>query len=162
LSWHSTCVFISVLGTAMRIPVVGVGPVSCYFGGLLAHAGEDVVFTRGARLRAIRNHGLQIDDGRDKFVVNSARATGDPSSVGPAGTILVGVKAWQNRGRVRNPAAFAAGEHIGCGAHRRVDAPYRFPSFSTRRVAAERRARGEILFHSRRETFPRLHEFRRL
>ena len=83
----------------MRIPVVGVGGVGCYFGGLLAHAEEDVVFiTRGAPLRAIRNHGLQIDDVRDKFVVNSARATGDPSKRGPAGTILVGVKAWHIEG----------------------------------------------------------------
>jgi oxalate decarboxylase len=39
----------------MRIAVVGAGVVGSYFGGRLAHAGEDVVFlVRGANLQAIR------------------------------------------------------------------------------------------------------------
>jgi hypothetical protein len=94
-------------------------------------AEEHVVFiARGTGPRAIRNHGLQIGDVRYELVVNSARATGNPSSVAPACTILVG---------------FTAGHVEVCG---------------TRRVcAAERMPRREIVFHSRRRTFPKLPEY---
>jgi ketopantoate reductase len=46
----------------MRIAVVGAGVVGGYFGGELAHAGEDVVLlARGASLHAIQAYGLQVE-----------------------------------------------------------------------------------------------------
>jgi 2-dehydropantoate 2-reductase len=55
---------------AMRIAVVGAGVVGSYFGGRLAHGGENVMFlARGANLKAIRENGLQVDDMNETFLV---------------------------------------------------------------------------------------------
>jgi 2-dehydropantoate 2-reductase len=54
----------------MRIAVVGTGVVGGYFGGELAHAGEDVVFlARGASLHAIPAYGLQVESVDSNFAV---------------------------------------------------------------------------------------------
>jgi len=80
----------------MRIAVLGTGAVGGYFGGRLAHAGEDVVFiARGAQLRALRERGLRVDSPAGDFVVRPVQATDDPAQVGPVDAVLVGVKAWQ-------------------------------------------------------------------
>jgi len=80
----------------MRIVIFGTGGVGGYFGGRLAQAGEDVIFiARGEHLRALREDGLQVDSLKGDFVVRPAKATDDPSRVGFADVVLVGVKAWQ-------------------------------------------------------------------
>lgn len=80
----------------MRIAVFGVGGVGGYFGGRLAHAGEDVVFiARGEHLRAIRDSGLRVESVAGDFIVQPAQASADPSAVGPVDAVLLGVKAWQ-------------------------------------------------------------------
>jgi len=80
----------------MRIAVFGTGGVGGYFGGRLAHAGEDVTFiARGAHLRAIQTTGLRIDSPSGNFVVRPARATDDAGEVGEVELVIVGVKAWQ-------------------------------------------------------------------
>jgi 2-dehydropantoate 2-reductase len=80
----------------MRIAVFGSGGVGGYFGGRLATAGEDVVFSaRGAHLQAIKESGLRVDSLNGDFVVYPAHATSDPQQVGEVEVILVGVKAWQ-------------------------------------------------------------------
>jgi hypothetical protein len=147
----------------MSIDVVGTDAISDDFGGVLAHAREDVVFiTRGANLRAIRKHGLQIDV-RDKFVVNLARATDDPSSAVLVDTILVTVKAWQIEGwfKTRRPWPIGNLRDITtvlpsgswksvrlCGWAERPTWPSQSMSSFTYAslVPAERRARGEIVF----------------
>lgn len=78
----------------MRIAVVGAGGVGGYFGGKLAHAGEDVVFiARGATLDALRTRGLRVDSVFGDFVVDRVDATDQPS--GTADVILLAVKSWQ-------------------------------------------------------------------
>lgn len=80
----------------MRIAVVGTGGVGGYFGGRLAHAGEDVTFiARGEHLRAIQTTGLKIDSLSGNFIVFPAQATDDVSEVGEVDLVIVGVKAWQ-------------------------------------------------------------------
>lgn len=80
----------------MRIAVFGSGAVGGYFGGRLAEAGEDVAFiARGEHLAAIRRSGLKVASLDGDFVVHPARATDDPSTLGPVDVVLVGVKAWQ-------------------------------------------------------------------
>lgn len=80
----------------MRILVFGTGGVGGYFGGRLAHAGEDVTFiARGEHLRAIRANGLKVDCPTGDFVVFPAKATGDVREVGEVDLIIVAVKAWQ-------------------------------------------------------------------
>jgi 2-dehydropantoate 2-reductase len=80
----------------MRVGVVGAGVVGSYFGGRLAHAGQNVVFlARGAKLQALREHGLQVDSVDGAFNVRPAQATDEPKSVGPVDVVLLAVKGWQ-------------------------------------------------------------------
>jgi 2-dehydropantoate 2-reductase len=82
--------------SGLRIAVFGSGAVGGYFGGRLAEAGEDVHFVaRGAHLAAIRELGLRASSVEGDFLIRPANATDQPSAVGPADVILLGVKAWQ-------------------------------------------------------------------
>lgn len=84
----------------MHIAVIGAGAVGGYFGGMLAHGGEDVVIVdRSAASKAIREQGLHIDGVTGDFVAHPA-ATGDPKSVGFVDVVLLAVKGWQVPGAV--------------------------------------------------------------
>jgi 2-dehydropantoate 2-reductase len=70
--------------------------VGGYFGGRLAQAGHDVTFiARGAHLAAIRETGLKVDSIDGDFVVQPAKATDDPASVGAVDVVIAAVKGWQ-------------------------------------------------------------------
>ncbi len=80
----------------MRFGIFAAGGVGGYFGGRLAQAGHDVTFiARGAHLSAIREAGLKVDSIDGDFVIQPAKATDDPASVGAVDVLLVAVKAWQ-------------------------------------------------------------------
>jgi len=80
----------------MRIAVFGAGGVGGFFGGRLAHAGEDVTFiARGEHLRAIKAGGLKVESPSGDFVVFPAKATDDVTEVGKVDLVILGVKAWQ-------------------------------------------------------------------
>jgi 2-dehydropantoate 2-reductase len=80
----------------MHIAVVGTGGVGGYFGGRLAQAEQDVVFlARDAHLRAIQEHGLQVESVDGDFVIRQAQATDDPARIGPVDLVLLAVKCWQ-------------------------------------------------------------------
>lgn len=80
----------------MRIVVFGTGGVGGYFGGRLAHVGEDVtLIARGEHLRAIKASGLRVDSTSGDFVIFPAQATDDVNEIGEVDLVIVGVKAWQ-------------------------------------------------------------------
>lgn len=80
----------------MRIAVFGSGSVGGYFGGRLAQAGLDVTFiARGLHLAAITESGLRVDSIGGDFLVNPARATDSPQSIGHVDLVLLATKAWQ-------------------------------------------------------------------
>jgi len=80
----------------MHIAVVGTGGVGGYFGGRLAQAEQDVVFlARGAHLRTIQEHGLQVESVDGDFVIRRAQATDNPVRIGPVDLVLLAVKSWQ-------------------------------------------------------------------
>ncbi len=80
----------------MKIVIFGTGGVGGYFGGRLAHAGQDVTFiARGPHLQAIQKDGLRVDSIGGDFILQPAKATDDPNSIGSADLILLAVKAWQ-------------------------------------------------------------------
>ncbi len=80
----------------MRIAIFGTGGVGGYFGGRLAHAGEDVTFiARGEHLRAIKGSGLRVESRTGDFTVFPAKATDDVREIGEVDLVIVGVKAWQ-------------------------------------------------------------------
>lgn len=82
----------------MRVAVVGVGGVGGYFGGRLAHAGEEVIFVaRGRTLEALHSNGLRVDSINGDFAVEKVNATDNPASAGRVDAIIVATKAWQVR-----------------------------------------------------------------
>jgi 2-dehydropantoate 2-reductase len=73
---------------------MGAGGVGGYFGGLLARAGEDVVFiTRGQHLHAILENGLQIRSPKGNFSIKAA-ATDNPSEIDSVDLVLFCVKGY--------------------------------------------------------------------
>lgn len=90
----------------MRILVYGAGAVGGFFGGLLAHAGEDVHFVaRGAQLQALRDRGLTIDSralGRITLPISTFESA---AAAGPADLVLVCVKTQQLPGILDDLAA---------------------------------------------------------
>jgi len=80
----------------MRVVVFGTGGAGGYFGAQLTRAGADVIFiARGDHLSAIRKHGLCIESPAGESAFRPTLATDDPTQVGKADVVLVGVKAWQ-------------------------------------------------------------------
>lgn len=80
----------------MKIVVFGTGGVGGFFGGRLAQAGLDVTFiARGRHLREMLANGLHISSDKGDFVIENAKATDKPETVGLADVILVATKAWQ-------------------------------------------------------------------
>jgi len=79
----------------MRIAIMGAGGQGGYYGGMLARAGEDVTFiARGAHLEAIKANGLTVktvDAG--EFTID-AKATDDPSEIGPVDLVMFCVKTY--------------------------------------------------------------------
>ena len=79
----------------MKIAMMGTGGVGGYYGGLLAHTGQDVIFiARGAHLAAIQEKGLQVKSVHGDFAVSSAKATDDPAEVGPVDLVIVATKTY--------------------------------------------------------------------
>ncbi len=79
----------------MKIVMMGSGGVGGYFGARLAAAGADVHFVaRGAHLDAMRTQGLTIEGGPAPLHLSHVQATSDPSSIGIADFVLIGVKLW--------------------------------------------------------------------
>lgn len=80
----------------MKFAIFGTGGVGGYFGGRLANAGQNVTFiARGAHLAKITEAGLRVDSIGGDFVVENAKATDSPQSVGEVDVVIVATKAWQ-------------------------------------------------------------------
>jgi 2-dehydropantoate 2-reductase len=79
----------------MRIAIMAAGAVGGYFGARLAAAGEDVSFVaRGAHLAAIKAQGLRVESPLGNVHLKNAKATADPSDIGPVDVVLFAVKLW--------------------------------------------------------------------
>jgi 2-dehydropantoate 2-reductase len=95
----------------MKIAILGAGGVGGYYGGLLAHSGQQVTFiARGAHLAAMRRDGLRVQSVHGDFVVRPAQATDDATEVGPVELVLVTVKSYDLKA-----AAEAARPLVGPG-----------------------------------------------
>jgi len=80
----------------MKFAIFGTGGVGGYFGGRLAQADQDVTFiARGKHLSAIIESGLRVDSIGGDFLVNPAKATDSPQSIGEVDCVVVATKAWQ-------------------------------------------------------------------
>jgi 2-dehydropantoate 2-reductase len=78
----------------MKILIMGAGAVGAYYGARLQQAGEEVVFgARGENLRAMREHGLEIQSYRGDFKL-PVTATDDPKEYAPYDLVLFAVKSY--------------------------------------------------------------------
>ena len=85
----------------MRFLIMAAGAVGGYFGGLLARAGEDVLFVaRGDTLRAIRERGLRVESVTSGDFTARARATDAPDGAWTADFALFCVKGYDNAAAV--------------------------------------------------------------
>jgi 2-dehydropantoate 2-reductase len=96
----------------MKTLVYGAGAVGGFFGGLLAHAGEDVHFVaRGSQLQALRASGLTIDSRLLGTIgVPSVSASESAAAAGSADLVLVCVKTQQLPG-ILDDLATVVGPH---------------------------------------------------
>ena len=79
----------------MKIAIMGTGGVGGYYGGLLAKQGHQVTFiARGAHLKAIQKNGLQVKSIHGDFLIKPAKATQDPSQVGPVDLVVFCTKTY--------------------------------------------------------------------
>lgn len=89
-------VFVIEEEDSMKVAIMATGGVGGYYGGLLAQTGQDVTFiARGAHLQAIREKGLHIKSVHGDFQIVPAKATDNPSEVGPVDVILFATKTHQ-------------------------------------------------------------------
>lgn len=81
---------------ALRIIVMGAGGLGSFLGARLANTDHQVTFiARGENLKALRTHGIRLEEPISDVVLDSVSATDDPLAAGPADVIIVGVKSWQ-------------------------------------------------------------------
>lgn len=110
----------------MRIAIMGAGGVGGYFGGLLAQAGEEVIFiARGEHLRAIRQHGLRVESIHGDFTVTPAQATDDLAAVGPVDWVLFATKTYQIEDAARALRPLLGAETAILPLHNGLDASER-------------------------------------
>jgi 2-dehydropantoate 2-reductase len=94
-----------------RIAVMGAGAVGCYYGALLAQAGEAVTLIgRPALVDAVRDRGLLLEKGGQTVTV-PVEATDDPAGVAGADIVIVSVKSGDS-----DAAAHQIAPHLAPGA----------------------------------------------
>jgi len=107
----------------MRIAMIGAGGLGALFGGLLAHAGEDVTFiARGANLQALRTNGLTVKRPTDELHL-AVSATDDPSAVDPVDLVWFCVKTYDLDIAARQSAPLIGPDTLAVTIQNGVDAP---------------------------------------
>jgi len=77
----------------MKFVIAGAGAVGAYIGARMARAGADVtLFARGPHLRAMLDRGVRVLSPEGDFGARP-RIAADLDSIGPAGVVVLGVKA---------------------------------------------------------------------
>jgi 2-dehydropantoate 2-reductase len=77
----------------MKFLIAGAGAIGAYIGARMAQAGFDVtLFARGPHLRAMQEHGVQVNSREGDFVARPAIAS-SLQNIGPIDVVFLGVKA---------------------------------------------------------------------
>lgn len=142
----------------MKIAVMGAGAVGCYYGGMLARAGHEVVLIgRAVHVDAVRRRGLLLET-RDFQSSLPLAADTDAHSLAGAGLVLCCVKATDNPRAAAEMAPHLAPEAIVLSLQNGVDSAARLAALLGREVmpsvvyvAAEMAAAGHIRHHGRGE-----------
>lgn len=77
----------------MKFLIAGAGAIGAYLGARMSQAGFDVtLFARGAHLRAMQEHGVQVKSAEGDFVAHP-RICGSLEEVGPVDVVFLTIKA---------------------------------------------------------------------
>ncbi|MDR1367518.1 MAG: 2-dehydropantoate 2-reductase [Candidatus Accumulibacter sp.] len=142
----------------MKIAVMGAGAVGCYYGGMLARAGNDVVLiSRPAHVTAIREKGLYMETQSFSEYVR-LRASTEAESVGGAELVLCAVKSPDTLSAAEamaphiDPKAFVLSLQNGVDNADRLKARLKNPvAPAVVYVAAEMAGPGHVKHHGRGE-----------
>lgn len=98
----------------MKVLVAGTGGVGGYYGARLAAAGHEVWFlSRGSRLAALRERGLEVRSDHGDLRLPVVNATDDGAAAGPVEAVLFCVKGYDNEAGAASIArAVVAGTSI--------------------------------------------------
>jgi 2-dehydropantoate 2-reductase len=142
----------------MKIAVMGAGAVGCYYGGMLARAGHDVVLIgRGQHVDAIDRRGLFMDTQAFREYV-PVRASTEASAVGGAELVLCCVKSTDTRTAAEAMAPHLAPEALVLSLQNGVDNAEVLQALLPRKVApavvyvaTEMAGPGHVRHHGRGE-----------
>jgi 2-dehydropantoate 2-reductase len=118
----------------MRFAVMGAGSIGCYFGALLARAGEQVTLIgRKRHVDAINERGLLLEIGQKSDAV-PIRATTHANGVADADVVLVCVKAGDTEDAGRQVAPYLKDDAILLSLQNGVDNAHRLAAIVDRTV----------------------------
>lgn len=80
-----------------KIAVVGSGAVGCYYGTLLARAGNSVHFLMRRDFAHVQAHGLEVRSQAGSFKLTPTHAHESTESIGPCDLVIIALKATDNR-----------------------------------------------------------------
>ncbi len=142
----------------MKIAVMGAGAVGCYYGGMLARAGHDVVLIgRPTHVEAVRRAGLFLDTHAFQAQV-PMRASTDASGVQGAQLVLCCVKSTDSANAALQMAPYLEADAIILSLQNGVDNAERLQAVLGREVvptvvyvASEMAGPGHVKHHGRGE-----------
>ena len=138
----------------MKIAIMGAGAVGCYYGGMLARAGHEVVLIgRAHHIAAIAEHGLLLDTQEFRESVKLL-ATTEVSSISPVSLVLCCVKATDTEQAGQQMAPWLAPDALVLSLQNGVDNAERLAALlpcpvepAVVYVAAEMAAAGHVKHH---------------
>lgn len=80
----------------MTYAVIGTGAIGGYYGGKLAHAGQEVHFLLHSDYDFVKEHGMQIDSCDGSFHLDNVLAYNDSASMPQVDVVIVGLKTINN------------------------------------------------------------------
>ena len=80
----------------MKYAIIGTGAIGGYYGGKLAHAGNEVHFLLHRDYDYVCQHGLQIDSCDGSFHLDNVLAHRSTSEMPACDVVLVGLKSVNN------------------------------------------------------------------
>jgi 2-dehydropantoate 2-reductase len=80
----------------VKYAVIGTGAIGGYYGGKLAHAGNDVHFLFHSDYTHVKEHGFRVDSIGGDFIVPGTNAYGAAADMPKCDVVLVGLKTTNN------------------------------------------------------------------
>ena len=80
----------------MRYGIIGMGAIGGYYGGKLAHSGQEVHFLSHSDFEYVKQNGLRVDSCDGSFHLPHINAYGSPEDMPKCDVVIVGLKTTNN------------------------------------------------------------------